>query len=255
MGGSVNQPDFTNLLKLMLKMISTPKMGDRFLLSASEKTMLLHKKILKLMLGSDQPAELIGTVLCRVCKDDPLLSKKVCKLLLKQVNTSNSDTFRQYMTAISVLLRQKDSTQLQKLEWILGVSQILNRKDYRSDKQKFGLELLDKVGDEATIFVSPILTSFDDPLLARLLKLKGRQDAMAVSCLRELLVLMTSDSAIARYVYNSPAPTYQNAHYSDWFRSYLQMQKADIERTNSFAYNRQKYDDITFALEMLNAFD
>jgi hypothetical protein len=83
--------------------------------------------------------------------------------------------------------------------------------------------LIDKVGDEVVSFVSPILTSFDDPLLGKLLKLKGRQDVMAVSCLKELLVLMTSDLAIARYVYNSPAPTYQNAHYSDWFRSYLQM--------------------------------
>jgi hypothetical protein len=84
--------------------------------------MLLHKNILKIMFGSGQPAEFIGIVLCSVCRNDSVLSKKVCKLMLKQVNTYHSETFRQYMTAISVLLRKKDSIQDQKLEWILGIS-------------------------------------------------------------------------------------------------------------------------------------
>lgn len=95
----------------------------------------------------------------------------------------------------------------------------------------------------------------DEPLLAQLLKCKGKLDTFAINCLKDMLSLMAKDELIARYVYNAAPPTYQSSRYSDWIRPYLEYQKADVERTNMYAYNKQKYDNILKSLEYLNLFE
>jgi hypothetical protein len=52
MGGSVNKPNFSKLVKLLLKMICSLLTDEKFELTPIEKTMLLHKEMLKIMLGS-----------------------------------------------------------------------------------------------------------------------------------------------------------------------------------------------------------
>jgi len=39
---------------------------------------------------------------------------------------------------------------------------------------------------------------------------------------------MVKDREIARFVYNTPPPTYQHARYSDWFRSYIDAQHQEL---------------------------
>ena len=66
---------------------------------------------------------------------------------------------------------------------------------------------------------------------------------------------MAKDEEVARYVYNQAPPTYQGARYTDWIRPYLEYQKAEVERTNSYAYFKNKHDAILKALDHLKTFE
>ena len=87
------------------------------------------------------------------------------------------------------------------------------------------------------------------------MKCKGKLDTFAINCLKDMLSLMAKDEQIARYVYSQAAPTYQGARYTDWIRPYLEYQKAEVERTNSYAYFKAKHDAILKALEYLHLFE
>jgi hypothetical protein len=147
----------------------------------------------------------------------------------------------------------EDSLKMQRLEWIFGVSQIVARKGYQQERHKYGLEFVDRIGEECYTYVCPITgsSSPDDPLLAQLLKCKGKLDTFAINCLKDMLSLMAKDEKVARYVYSQAPPTYNCARYTDWIRPYLEYQKAEVERTNSYAYFKAKHDAILKSLEYL----
>ena len=50
-------------------------------------------------------------------------------------------------------------------------------------------------------------------------------------------------------------PSYQFAKYTDWIKPYLLSQKADMERTNSYHYYRQRYDTILKSLTLIDEFE
>ena len=93
-----------------------------------------------------------------MCKDNEKLSKKVSKVFIKVINGSKFDNVRNYLVALKPFLKMNDSLKQQKLEWVLGLSEIVSRKGYREEKYKYGLELIDKINDEANVFVSPIVS-------------------------------------------------------------------------------------------------
>ena len=95
----------------------------------------------------------------------------------------------------------------------------------------------------------------DDSLLAQLLKCKGKLDTFAINCLKEMLSLMAKEEHIARHIYFSVPPTYQVPHYSDWIRPYIEYQKADVERSSSFAYFKNKHEAILKCLDYLQRFE
>jgi hypothetical protein len=70
-----------------------------------------------------------------------------------------------------------------------------------------------------------------------------------------MLSIMAKDEKIARYVYSQAAPTYQGARYTYWIRPYLEYQKTEVERTNSYAYFKAKHDAILKALDYLRLFE
>ena len=51
-----------------------------------------------------------------------------------------------------------------------------------------------------------------------------------------MLSLMAKDETIARFIYKTGPHSYQYARYSDWFRSYLEGQKSEMEKSNSYTY-------------------
>ena len=45
------------------------------------------------------------------------------------------------------------------------------------------------------------------------------------------------------------------ARYTDWIRPYLESQRADIERSNSYSYFKSKHDTILASLKLLTVFE
>ena len=66
---------------------------------------------------------------------------------------------------------------------------------------------------------------------------------------------MAKDDRIARFVYATSPNTYQTARYCDWIRPYLEYQKSEVEKANSYAYFKNKHDAILKSLEYLEKFD
>lgn len=154
-------------------------------------------------------------------------------------------------------LRLNDSLKAQRLEWVFGVSQLVQRKQYQQERYKYGLEFVDRLNDECYTYVGPLTsaTSTEEPLLAQLLKAKGKMDTFAINCLTELLSLMAKDEDIARFIYTSAPPTYQSARYTDWIRPYLIYQRQEAERTSSYTYFKGKYENILKSIKYLDTFE
>jgi len=153
-------------------------------------------------------------------------------------------------------VRLDDSLRQQRLEWIFGFSQVISRKNYKEERYKYGLELVDRMAEESHTYVCPIGCNLaEDSLLSQLLRCKGKLDTFAINCLKEMLSLMAKDEHIARYVYFSAPPTYQVAHYSDWIRPYIEYQKAEVERSSSMAYFKGKHEAIIKCLDYINRFE
>jgi hypothetical protein len=67
---------------------------------------------------------------------------------------------------------------------------------------------------------------------------------------------MSKDDLIARFVYNTVPPTYQSCRFTDWIRPYLEMQRLDTERSNSYnSYFKSKYESIIKSLGYLEKFE
>lgn len=112
------------------------------------------------------------------------------------------------------------------------------------------------MAEESHTYVCPISShGAEEPLLAQLLKCKGKLDSFAINCLKEMLSLMAKEEHIARYIYYSAPHTYQVARYSDWIRLYIEFQKSEVERSNSFGYFKAKYDAILKSLDYINRFE
>ena len=158
--------------------------------------------------------------------------------------------------ALKPFLKMEDSLKAQKLEWGLGFSQIIARKGYREERYKYGLELVDKINDEANTYVSPLISGpIEDALLSQLLKCKGKIDTFAVNCLKEMISLMAKDDQIARFVFKSAPATYQGARYTDWIRPYLENQRAEIERNKSFTFYKNKHEAVIKSLIMFERYE
>jgi hypothetical protein len=250
MGGSFSTPNFTPLIKILTKILTNEQLLAKHPLTEMEKKIFLNNELLKTMLSSSTAGKQFGQCLANMCRDNLKLSKKVSKVFIKSINQSNYDNIKGYLTALKPFVKLDDSLKVQRLEWIFGVSQIVARKGYQQERYKYGLEFVDRIGEECYTYVSPILgsSSPDDPLLAQLLKCKGKLDTFAINCLKEMLSLMAKDELVARHVYFSAPPTYLCARYTDWIRPYLEYQKADVERANSYSYFKSKHDAILKAL-------
>jgi len=144
-----------------------------------------------------------------MCKENEKLSMKVAKVFVKTIGNSNFDSVKGYLSALKPFVRLDDSLRQNRLEWVFGISQIYSRKAYREEKYKYGLEFVDRMGEEAHTYISPLTGSNnEDSLLAQLLKCKGKLDTFAINCLKEMLSLMAKEEHIARHIYCAAPPTY-----------------------------------------------
>jgi hypothetical protein len=204
MGGSFSQPNFTPLTKILTKILTSPQLLERYPLNDLEKKMFLHADLLKVMLSQQGTGKAFGECLANMCRDNSKMSQKVAKIFIKTINNSSYDSVKSYLSALKPFIRLNDSLKAQRLEWVFGFSQVIARKQYREERYKYGLEFVDRMNDEANTYICPIsCTLSEDPLLAQLLKCKGKLDTFAINCLKEMLSLMAKDEDIARLIYTS----------------------------------------------------
>ena len=148
-------------------------------------------------------------------------------------------------------MRLQDAFKIHRLEWVLGFPQLVNKKTYREEKYKYGIEFVDRINDDAYTYMSTLIPGpNEESLFSQLYKCKNKFDTNCIQCLKELLHLMAEDDDIARFVFNTAPPTYQNARFTDWMLPYLENQKNDTEKSGSVnSYFKHKYDSVRAALE------
>lgn len=61
------------------------------------------------------------------------------------------------MKALKPFLLINDSLKLLRLEWIFGVPDLIFRKVYGEQKERYGSELIDRVNEEHLNYTTPIL--------------------------------------------------------------------------------------------------
>jgi hypothetical protein len=258
MGSYYAAPDFSGVIKLLSLLIADEDVLEKHPLGEAERDLILHPSLLKTMLGSATASKPFGVCLAKMCKEDEVLSKKVAKVFLTSIEQAAHDVVSAYLKALRPFLCTNDSLKQKKLEWIFGVPALLHGRCYGEQRPKYGLELVDKIGDECLQFNSPVLfAATDEALVAQIIKCKGRFDQQCIACLKELLGLMAKDQDVAKFVWNLPPYNYQSARFIDWFRPYLQEQIAEQNRmtTGIGTYYKAKMDMLNKAMAHLEALE
>ena len=94
-----------------------------------------------------------------------------------------------YLKALRPFLCTNDALKEKKLEWIFGVPALLHGRCY-GERPKYGLELVDKIGDDCLQFNSPVLfAATDEALVAQIIKCKGRFDQQCIACFTTTLLV------------------------------------------------------------------
>lgn len=165
------------------------------------------------------------------------------------------------MKGVKKFLMIDDSLKQQRLEWVLGTPQLVNKRQYRTGVYDLGAELVERINDDAYHYVTGLTasgsTKSEDALLSGLLKGRGRLDTFCCRALKDLLSLCLKDRQICEYVYKCAPPSYQYARYSDWFRGYLEHQQHEMESTNmsTYSYYQPRIQAIKKAFVHLEKFE
>jgi hypothetical protein len=86
MGGSFSSPNFTQIIKLLTKILTNTDLLAKYPLSDIEKKMFLNAELLKVMLSSQSGGKQFGECLANMCRDNLKLSQKVSKVFIKSIN-------------------------------------------------------------------------------------------------------------------------------------------------------------------------
>jgi len=187
-------------------------------------------KMMEPMGNSDSSKEVI-----QMCLDNLSMSKKVAKLLIKGINQYQVEKVTKYLKLLKKFLRLEDGHKLARIEWTLGVPQLVHKKQFREKTYQYGLELVDKINDEAYTFETSLFkgSTSEDALLTQLLKIRKQQESVCMIALKCLLKLCINDEVICKYVYNCAPPNYQYANYIGWIKTYFMSHRSDLEKAMS----------------------
>jgi len=76
---------------------------------------------------------------CTMCHSNIKMSKKMAKVLVKGINLNDQAKNGLYLKALKKFLLVDDSLKQQRLEWVFGVPQLVNKKMYGSFKFDYGV--------------------------------------------------------------------------------------------------------------------
>ena len=93
--------------------------------------MISNKEVIQKMIdpapgSADTSAEVI-----KMCKNNLSMTKKVAKLLIKGINNYASEKVAKHLKLMKKYLLIDDDLQLTRLELVLGVPQIVTKKQFR----------------------------------------------------------------------------------------------------------------------------
>ena len=130
MGSSFVSVNFTPLVKLITVMMTEHELLKIHPMSEVTKQMISSKEVLSKMMdpagGADTSKEVI-----LMCQNDLRLSKKVAKLLLKGINQYQAEKVAKNLKLIKKFLRIDDEFKMTRIEWTLGVPQLVHKKQFR----------------------------------------------------------------------------------------------------------------------------
>ena len=238
MGGTHSQPNLSAIMKIVTIMVGAKDLVDKYPLSDLTIQMMQNKEILGKILEANSANKDFDVQLTGMCINNFEMTRKIAKVFLKSVNQPNIDKVSLYLKSLKKFLLIDDTLKTQRLEWIFGVSQLISKSKFRqNNKYEYGAELVERINDEAYIYVSTLMsTSTEESLMTLLLKQRGRMDTFCIKALKDLISLCLKDIDIARYIYRQAPPSYQYARYSDWFRSYIETQQMELEKSSMAAY-------------------
>lgn len=210
MGGSYAQPNLSSIMKIITTMIGANNLLAKYPLTAMTNKMMQNKEMLGKILEENSANKDFGAQLTGMCKDNYEMTKKMAKVFLKSVNQPNVDKVSLYLKSLKKFLLINDSLKIQRLEWIFGISQLVSKSRFRSNnKYEYGLELVERINDDAYTYVSTLMTTTtEDALMTLLLKQRGRMDTFCIKALKDLISLCLKDIEIARYIYRQAPPSY-----------------------------------------------
>lgn len=109
--GGYYAPNFTSLVKILIKILTSPEMLEKFPLTDMEKKMFLHAELLKVLLVSSKSSgKQFGQCLANMCKNNMKLSMKVSKIFIKSIAACNHqiESLKNYLSALKPFLRVDD---------------------------------------------------------------------------------------------------------------------------------------------------
>lgn len=192
---------------------------------------MYHKDIIEQVINEHRQSKGFGAQLASMCKDNLQMTKKLAKIFFRSINQSSQERVTDSLKTVKKFLLIDDSLKTMRLEWLLGIPQIISKNPYRSTSHQYGIELIDRINDDAHRYISTLSASLsDDSLLSLLVKQVGKQDGLCIKAIKDLMSMSLKDEVIAKYLYRMQPHTYQYARFTDWFASYVNSQKDEMEK-------------------------
>lgn len=176
MTGNYTQPNFSPLIKVVTTMIDDD-LVKIYPMSDVGNKMLQDKEMLGQLIEATPPKSDFASF-CEMCHGNIKMSKKMAKVLVKGINLNEQAKNGLYLKALKKFLLVDDSLKQQRLEWVFGVPQLVSKKVYGTLKFDYGVQLVERINEEAYTYVSSLLTTSsqktEDAIFTSLLKGRTR---------------------------------------------------------------------------------
>jgi ubiquitin carboxyl-terminal hydrolase 34 len=259
MGNSYSTPNFAPLLEAVSHMVLrcyTPAFNqdsehkpETFDKEASKhyeiseddiENFFMNEEFLKIAITNT--SEALGKALAHLSYKNLEVSRKVGRIILKTINTSDYEKIKQSMIVAKPYLYIEDEFQRNRTEWILGFGCFLTTKTGTGTTlPRFGVSICNHISEEVYQYLSPLdCTRNNDALLALLWRYRGKMDFYVVNCVNILLEIIVENKFLSEYMFNLDPPTYEYARFTDWFRPYLQKELEKAQRNISYNKSPKK---------------
>jgi hypothetical protein len=195
---------------------------DVFILSETDKTCAFSSEFLIKTLRDGHNSMALSFAVAHLAFQNYQYSKTVVYLLLEGINESQYSELNPYFNVLRNLILIKDNLQSQRIEWLLGYSQIINST--MEGKTKYGIgQISNSLSEDIFSYKSPLLYNHlqSDALLLLLWRLRKKTENHTISSLKFLFSLVDECSCLFGIISKAAPPTYKFARYTDWIIPFL----------------------------------